>query len=117
MAMHGDPASLDRMFQALADPQRRGMIDRLARGPASVKELAAPTGMALPSAVKHLKVLEDGGLVTSDKAGRVRTYRIRAAALDRVERWVAERKRHLSGQFDMLEAYLVAVNERKDGAA
>lgn len=108
----GDPHLLDRMFHALSDPQRRGMIDQLAGGAASVKELAAPHAMALPSAVKHLKVLEDGGLVESEKTGRVRTYRIRADALDRIERWVDERKRQLGAQFDRLEAYLVAAKDR-----
>lgn len=108
----GDPHLLDRMFHALSDPQRRGMIDHLARGPASVKDLAEPYAMGLPSAVKHLKVLEDGGLVESEKTGRVRTYRIRADALDRMERWIDERKRQLGGQFDRLEAYLVAAKER-----
>ena len=109
----GDPHSLDRMFHALSDPQRRGMIDQLSRGAASVKDLAAPYAMGLPSAVKHLKVLEDGGLVESEKSGRVRTYRIKAGALDRIERWVDERKRQLDGQFDRLEAYLVAAKDRK----
>jgi Predicted transcriptional regulators len=113
MAAGNDTASLDRMFHALADPQRRGMIDQLSRGAASVKALAAPYGMGLPSAVKHLKVLEDGGLVVSEKTGRVRTYRIRANALDRVEAWIAERKRQLEGQFDMLEAYLVAARDKQ----
>ena len=109
----GDAHSLDRMFHALSDPQRRGMVDQLSRGEASVKDLAAPYAMGLPSAVKHLKVLEDGGLVESEKIGRVRTYRIKAGALDRVERWVDERKRQLDGQFDRLEAYLVAAKDRK----
>src|SRR5512145_777537 len=69
-----DPAHLDRMFFALADVHRRGMLDRLSRGPASVSELAQPLGIALPSAVKHLAVLEQGGFVASRKEGRVRTY-------------------------------------------
>lgn len=109
----GDPHLLDRMFHALSDPQRRGMIDQLSRGAASVKDLAAPYAMGLPSAVKHLKVLEDGGLVESEKTGRVRTYRIKAGALDRMERWVDERRRQLDGQLDRLEAYLVAAKEQK----
>lgn len=98
--------SLDRLFHALSDANRRGMVDRLARGPASVKELAAPGSLALPSAMKHLRVLEEGGLVRSQKSGRVRTYSIEPHALGRVEAWVAERKRGLNLQFDRLEAYL-----------
>ena len=68
-----DPARLDRMFHALADASRRGMVDRLSEGPDSVSELARPLTMALPSVVKHLAVLESGGIVVSQKVGRVRT--------------------------------------------
>ena len=88
------PAALDLVFHALADPNRRAMVERLSRGPASVKELARPSGMPLPSALKHLKVLETGGIVSSEKVGRVRTYRVQSHALERVEMWVAERKRN-----------------------
>lgn len=100
------PVNLDRLFHALADPSRRGMIDRLARGPASVKELAAPLSMALPSVMKHLRVLEEGGIVLSEKAGRVRTYRIEPAALSAMEEWVAARKAMWNAQFDRLDDYL-----------
>lgn len=101
-----DPARLDRMFFALADVHRRGMLDRLSRGPASVSELAEPLGVALPSAVKHLAVLEQGGFVASQKVGRVRTYRVEPKALDAMEAWVARRKTLLNAQFDRLDAYL-----------
>lgn len=87
-----DPARLDRMFFALADVHRRSMIDCLSRGPASVSELAEPLGIALPSAVKHLAVLEQGGFVASRKVGRVRTYKVERKALDAMEAWVARRK-------------------------
>lgn len=93
----------DRLFRALSDPLRRGMVERLSLGPASVKELAAPAQIALPSAVKHLKVLEDGGIVASEKTGRVRTYHIRAAALGSLADWVAQRERALNTAFDALE--------------
>ena len=102
-----DQARLDRMFFALADVHRRGMIDRLSRGPASVSELAEPLGIALPSAVKHLAVLEQGGFVASQKVGRVRTYTVESKALDALEAWVARRKTLLNAQFDRLENYLV----------
>lgn len=101
-----DPARLDRMFFALADVHRRGMLDRLSRGPASVSELAEPLGIALPSAVKHLAVLEQGGFVASQKLGRVRTYTAQPKALDEMEAWVARRKTLLNTQFDQLDAYL-----------
>ena len=68
---------LDRLFLALADPGRRGMVEQLSRGPATVKELAGPANMRLPSALKHLKVLEEGGMVVSRKVGRTRTYAMR----------------------------------------
>jgi DNA-binding transcriptional ArsR family regulator len=101
-----DPARLDRMFFALADVHRRGMLDRLCRGPASVSELAEPLGIALPSAVKHLAVLEQGGFVASQKVGRVRTYTIELKTLDAMENWVAKRKTQLNMQFDKLDLYL-----------
>ena len=100
------PADLDRVFTALADGNRRAMIDRLAAGPASVSDLARPLGMALPSAVKHLAVLEAGGVVQSDKAGRVRTYRIAPDAFSGLEAWVAQRKQQWQAQFDRLDELL-----------
>lgn len=101
-----DDGQLDRMFVALADPGRRAMIDRLSGGPASVSELARPLGIALPSALKHLAVLEAGGIVTSGKAGRVRTYRMAPDALTGLEHWVAARKAAWGHQFDRLDAFL-----------
>ena len=68
--------ALDKAFAALADPARRAMVERLAQGPASVSELAAPLPMSLAGALQHLKVLEDSGLVTSSKQGRVRTCQV-----------------------------------------
>jgi DNA-binding transcriptional ArsR family regulator len=112
MRAAADPARLDRMFFALADAHRRGMLDRLSRGPASVSELAAPLGLALPSVVKHLAVLERGGFVASEKTGRVRTYSIEPRALDAMEAWVARRKAQLHAQFDRLDAYLAAQKEK-----
>ncbi len=106
MTATAEAARLDRLFFALADVHRRGMLDRLSRGPASVTELAEPLGMALPSAVKHLAVLEQGGLVASRKVGRVRTYVVEPQALDAMEAWVAKRKTLLNAQFDRLDAYL-----------
>lgn len=101
-----DDARLDRMFFALADVHRRGMLDRLSEGPASVSELAGPLAIALPSAVKHLAVLEQGGFVASSKLGRVRTYTVEPRALDAMAAWVARRKAQLNAQFDQLDAYL-----------
>lgn len=97
---------LDRLFAALADGNRRAMVDQLARGPASVSDLAKPLSIALPSALKHLAALEAGGLVQSDKAGRVRTYRIAPDAFNELDDWVAKRKAMWHRQFDALDALL-----------
>lgn len=100
------PAPLDLAFQALSDPGRRAMVERLSFGPASVSELAKPLPMTLSAVVQHLKVLEEAGLVTSQKVGRVRTCTLDIGAMTQVERWVAERKRFWEQQYDQLEAYL-----------
>ncbi|MBB2795597.1 UNVERIFIED_ORG: DNA-binding transcriptional ArsR family regulator [Rhizobium pisi] len=97
---------LDRMFHALSDRSRRGMIDRLGGGPASVTELAAPLSVALPTVLKHLQVLESSGLVLSEKSGRVRTYRLQQDALAAVERWVEQRKTRWTTAFDRLDQLL-----------
>jgi DNA-binding transcriptional ArsR family regulator len=101
-----DAHKLDEIFHALSDASRRRMIERLSEGPASVSELAQPLDMALPSVVKHLAVLETGGLVTSQKTGRVRTYRIAPDAMAAVEAWLALRKARWNAQFDRLDKYL-----------
>jgi DNA-binding transcriptional ArsR family regulator len=98
--------SLDRVFQALADPARRGMLERLTRGPASVSELAAPLDMALPSVMQHLALLEASGLVRSEKVGRVRTCRLEAAPLRKAEAWIASRRAKWEARFDRLAAML-----------
>lgn len=104
--MSPQSASLDRVFHALADPNRLGMVERLSRGPASVKELAEPLEMALPSVMKHLRVLEEGGLVLSNKTGRVRTYRIQPRALAAIDAWVAQRRAAWNDSFDRLDQVL-----------
>jgi DNA-binding transcriptional ArsR family regulator len=98
--------ALDRTFHALGDVSRLGIVERLSRGPASVKELAEPMDMALPSVMKHLKVLEAGNLVRSEKEGRVRTYRIQPGALAAIDRWVNQRRSSWNRRFDRLEELL-----------
>jgi len=100
--MLNQSATLDRLFQALADPTRRVMVERLSRGPASVGELARPLAISLPAVMQHLRVLEASGLVRSEKVGRVRTCQIEPAALRMVEQWVAERRTLWEGRFDRL---------------
>jgi DNA-binding transcriptional ArsR family regulator len=97
---------LDPLFQALADPTRRMIVDRLSRGPASVSTLAAPLAMSLPAVMQHLRVLEASGLVHSEKVGRVRTCRIEPLALQTAERWIAERRTTWERRLDRLGDYL-----------
>ena len=77
--MFHDHTQIDRMFQALADPARRLMVERLSRGPASVSELAEPFDMSLSAVAQHIRLLQASGLVASEKVGRVRTCRIEIA--------------------------------------
>ena len=98
--------SLDRVFQALADPTRRGMVERLVRGPASVSELSRPLAMSLPAVMQHLQVLEDAGLVRSEKTGRVRTCRIEPDALRAAEAWVTGQRTAWETRLDRLGHYL-----------
>lgn len=106
MPAPADAPHLDRLFFALSDGHRRDMLERLSRGAASASDLAEPLGLGLPSAVKHLALLEDAGFVASRKQGRVRTYTANAEALDAMAAWVAQRQAQLNAQFDRLEAYL-----------
>jgi DNA-binding transcriptional ArsR family regulator len=106
-------ATLDRVFQALADPARRIMVERLSRGPASVSELAQPLRMSLPGVIQHLQVLESCGLVRSEKIGRVRTCRIEAAALRTAEEWIARRRASWERRLDRLGNYLAEQDEQQ----
>ncbi|TQV78057.1 helix-turn-helix transcriptional regulator [Exilibacterium tricleocarpae] len=102
--------SVDRVFHALADPTRLAVVEQLCQGPASVKELAAPFEMALPSFLQHLRVLESEGLVVSEKQGRVRTYRIAPKTLNRVEDWITHQRAYWESALDRLQEYADASN-------
>jgi DNA-binding transcriptional ArsR family regulator len=102
---------LDLLFRALADPTRRAVLERLGRGPASVGELARPSGMALPSFVEHLRVLEEGRLVRSTKTGRVRTYRLAPDPLREAEDWLARQRAHWERRLDRLDRYLAVMED------
>jgi DNA-binding transcriptional ArsR family regulator len=99
-------ADLDRVFQALADPGRRLMVERLSRGPASVSELGRPLAMSLAAVVQHVQVLEASGLIRSQKNGRTRTCRINATGLRSAESWIAERRILWERRLDRLGDYL-----------
>ncbi|MBQ9351023.1 metalloregulator ArsR/SmtB family transcription factor [Phyllobacterium sp.] len=98
--------SLDLMFQALADPSRRVMVERLSRGPASVSELAKPLTMSLPAVVQHLQVLENSGLIRTEKVGRVRTCHIEWTAMRTAEQWMDERRKSWERRLDRLGEFL-----------
>jgi DNA-binding transcriptional ArsR family regulator len=103
---------LDRAFQALGDPTRRAIVEKLAGGPASVSALAAPLPMSLPAVMLHLRVLEESGLVVSEKKGRVRTCRIQPAMLSLAEQWVSERRLMWERNLDRLGAFLDETEEK-----
>jgi DNA-binding transcriptional ArsR family regulator len=97
---------LDRVFQALADPTRRDIVERLTQAPASVSELASPLAMSLPAVMQHLQVLETSGLVVSEKVGRVRTCRIDPAAIRTAEAWIHQQRLLWERRLDSLGLYL-----------
>lgn len=104
--MNLSPGQLDTLFQALGDPTRRAMLERLARGPATVTELAAPFDMALPSFLGHVGRLEAAGLVTTAKAGRVRTVTLVPGAFTPVRGWLDDQRALWEGRLDRLDAYV-----------
>jgi DNA-binding transcriptional ArsR family regulator len=103
-----EAGQLDLVFQALADPARRLIIERLTRGPASVSELARPLPMSLPAVIQHLQVMEASGLLRSVKVGRVRTCSIEPVALRTAERWISQRRTTWERRLDRLADYLAA---------
>lgn len=104
---------LDRTFSALADPTRREILDRLGRGPASISELARPFGMTLTGLKKHVQILEEASLVTSEKIGRTRQCRLGPEQLEDAVNWIEMYRRRWERRIDGLEAYL----ETKKGDA
>jgi DNA-binding transcriptional ArsR family regulator len=99
-------AALDQTFQALADATRRAILAELTRGPSSVSKLARPLAMSLPAVMQHLAVLEESGLVRSEKIGRVRTCRLEPKALSMAEQWINQRRLEWERHFDRLGEYL-----------
>lgn len=104
---------LDRVFNALADPTRRAVLERLSAGPAPVTELAQPFDMALPSFTQHLNVLEGCGLVSSEKTGRVRTYQLSPQTLQAAEHWLVSRRANWESRLDQLDSYLRKMKGKK----
>lgn len=105
-------ANLDSIFHGLADPTRRAVIARLASGPVPVSELAAPHDMALPSFMKHLKVLETAGWIASEKAGRIRTCRLRPETVQVAESWLGQQRAMWNQRLDRLDAFLAETPDK-----
>lgn len=105
---------LNMLFHALADPTRRMMLARLARGPAAVTELAEPTGMKLPTILRHLSVLEDAGLVATQKGGRVRSCAFQPQALLPMRDWLEEQRAIWESRLDRLDDYVMKLMKEQN---
>ena len=108
------PTNLDKAFSALADPTRRAIVGRLCEGPKSVSELSEPFDLALPSLLKHVRVLEESGLISSEKVGRVRTCRIEAEVLEATDAWI---RRHIAvwdSRLDRMEAHIKRMQQKDE---
>lgn len=107
-------ADLDRVFHALGDPTRLAVVERLSREPLSLSELAKPFALSLPAVMQHVRILETGGLVRTEKVGRTRICRLEPAALEMVGRWAAERKAIWERHLDRLGEYLAATADEDE---
>jgi DNA-binding transcriptional ArsR family regulator len=107
---------VDRVLHALADPNRRVIVERLSRGPATVSELARPLPISLSAVVQHLRVLQGSGLVRSEKVGRVRTCRIEPAALRPVDQWIRARQSSWERRLDRLGDFLAEDDDQPKGS-
>ncbi|PZQ96889.1 MAG: transcriptional regulator [Cereibacter sphaeroides] len=112
MAQHD--LNLSRIFQALSDPTRRDMLARLMEGPAPVGELARPTGMALPTVMRHLSVLEEAELIDTEKTGRTRICRARPGTLSAVTSWLDAQRAIWEARTDRLEAFVMTLEDDDD---
>lgn len=112
--MENQSPDLDAVFRALADPTRRAVVQLLVKGEASVSDLAAPFDMGLPAFMKHLGVLEEAGLVTSAKSGRVRTCALKPETLSATERWFEEQRAFWQGRYAQLDALISSLKGETD---
>jgi DNA-binding transcriptional ArsR family regulator len=111
MAKHYPELSL--LFHALADPTRRSILTRLAEGPARVTDLAGPTGLRLPTVMRHLSVLEEAGLIATSKDGRIRTCAVVPEAFDPVQTWLDEQRAIWEARLDRLDAFVMNVMKER----
>ena len=111
--MHKQKLGIDRVFHALGDPSRRAIMEKLSEGPISVSRLAEPLNITLAAVVQHLQVLEESGLVQTEKIGRVRTCRIEPAGLSAAEKWIGDRRSMWERGLDRLGDLLAEPDEPK----
>ena len=104
---------IDRLFHALGDPTRRAILDRLSEGPLSVSRLATPLDITVTAVAQHLQVLEESGLVHTEKIGRVRTCRIEAAGFSALERWVRDHRSMWERRLDRLDSLLAESDDEE----
>ena len=109
--------ALDRVFQALSDPSRRAIVDRLSRGDASVSELAQPLAMTLAAVVQHVQLLEASGLIRTEKIGRVRSCQLDRGVLSQAEQWLSQRREFWEDNLDRLGQVLARQKAEKAHAA
>ena len=109
--MPGQKVNIDRVFHALGDPTRRAIVEKLSRGPLSVSRLAMPLDVTLAAVVQHVQVLEQSGLVHTEKVGRVRTCRIEPAGLSAAEQWIGDRRSTWERRLDRLGDLLAESDE------
>lgn len=110
--MRKNKPDIDRVFHALGDPTRRAMMEKLSQGPISVSRLAEPLAITLAAVVQHLQVLEECGLVQTEKVGRVRTCRIEPAGLSVAAQWIGDRRSMWERRLDRLGDLLAEPEEK-----
>ncbi len=109
--MPGPKVNIDRLFHALGDPTRRAILDRLSESPLSVSQLATPLGITLTAVAQHLQLLEESGLVHTEKVGRVRTCRIEPTGFSALEQWVRDHRSVWERRLDRLGDLLTEPDE------
>ena len=109
--MQDRPIDIDRLFHALGEPMRRAIVDRLVAGPASVSRLAEPLGITLTAVAQHLQILEEAGLVHTEKLGRVRTCRLEPAGFRALEQWIRDHRTAWERRLDRLGEMLAEEDE------
>lgn len=105
---------IDRVFHALGDPTRRAILEKLSDGPISISGLAKPLAISLAAVVQHIQILEESGLVRTEKVGRVRTCRLEPGGLAIAEEWISRRKTLWEKRFDRLGELLIRENRDED---